>query len=277
MMTRKRPHKNSKRLPAKAEAFAQQFAKSGNITASFQWAYQPGAELSARHAANGKRLLRVPKVAARVEEIRVERNRLAAVDVAAVIEVWKSLIVSDPEELSRHRVGACRHCWGRDHLYMWRKHEYVTAMKDAQWEIETDPGKNTRLPDIGGGLGYDHTRKPHPDCPECHGEGVGRVVPIDTRNLSPAARLLFGGIKRTKYGPEIIVGDRMKALDALTRILGAYKDERSSPTQNLFQMVQFVEANVTNPQEAAHIYEQMVRGMSVNPPNGNQQLLTGPS
>jgi hypothetical protein len=39
-----------------------------------------------------------------------------------------------------------------------------------------------------GGPGWDPRRAPHPDCPECFGEGVERVHVNDTRQLSRARR-----------------------------------------------------------------------------------------
>jgi phage terminase small subunit len=63
-------------------------------------------------------------------------------------------------------------------------------------------------------------------CPQCEGEGVARIVPQDTRKLSPIGRLLYQGVKRTKDGIEIKIADKDKAREQANRIIGAFVDRK---------------------------------------------------
>lgn len=79
------------------------------------------------------------------------------------------------------------------------------------------------MPQLRGGLGYRPTREPNPKCPECGGEGNGRIHVADTRNLSPAARMLYAGVKSGKDGLEVRMHDQSKALENVARHLGMAK------------------------------------------------------
>ena len=48
------------------------------------------------------------------------------------------------------------------------------------------------------------------------------MVLKDTRDLSPAARLLYCGAKQTKFGVEIQMHNQLDVLDKLCRHLGIY-------------------------------------------------------
>ncbi len=62
---------------------------------------------------------------------------------------------------------ACRHCWGKDHLYQWREYEYNKALNAAL-------AGSGAVPEFLGGFGYTKTREPNLDCPECNGDGLPR-------------------------------------------------------------------------------------------------------
>jgi phage terminase small subunit len=64
-----------------------------------------------------------------------------------------------------------------------------------------------------------------PNCPECHGDGVGHNVAADTRTLSPQARMLYAGVKQTKDGLEIKMHDQQKALENAARHLGMFTEK----------------------------------------------------
>ncbi len=60
-----------------------------------------------------------------------------------------------------------------------------------------DSGKPA--PDGMGGFGFDPKAEPHPDCPECGGEGMEDVHVADTRKLRGPAKVLYAGAKRNKH------------------------------------------------------------------------------
>ena len=103
--------------------------------------------------------------------------------------------------------------------------EYIDAV--AQAEAREEP-----LPDPGGGFGYMRTAKPHPDCPDCEGVGVEDSAPQRyARTLSPAAVMIYDGVKETRNGVEVKTKDAMKAWDNVGKILGAFltRQEISGP------------------------------------------------
>ena len=74
--------------------------------------------------------------------------------------------------------------------------------------------------------------EPHPECPDCGGDGVSRPVIKDTRRLSPQGRALFAGAKQGKHGIEIQMHSKLDALEKLAKHFGLYaKDnhQRSDP------------------------------------------------
>ncbi len=99
--------------------------------------------------------------------------------------------------------------------------------------------EDSRIPDDAGGHGYRLTDPPNAACPECSGMGIEVTRMADTRNLSPAARLLFDGVKETKQGIEIKMQDRAKALENIAKHFGMFAGkvapEETSPLDRLVQ------------------------------------------
>ena len=132
---------------------------------------------------------------------------------------------SDARELTEWNIGACRYCYGDNFRYQRTPAEFERDMSkhirdctDKQSGYCSDPLGLTF--DVQGGVGFSPKREPHPDCPECHGDGVGYERFNDTRNLSPGAARLFDGVKVTKDGIEIKVRSRDKALAMVGQTLG---------------------------------------------------------
>lgn len=176
------------------------------------------AKYSAKTAAQqAYDLLRKPEIDIRIQELRQERSKRLQMTADDVLRHWRDIAMADPNELVQHRQGACRYCWGVDHEYQWKTHrEYRAACGEDELAQEFDPP---------GGFGYRLSDPPNPECPECSGIGNTYVVPMDTRNLSPQARLLFAGVKQTKDGLEIKLRDQDKALENVARANGMFKDK----------------------------------------------------
>lgn len=135
----------------------------------------------------------------------------------------KQLFTADPRGLVEYKRGCCRHCWGINHAYQWTEAELMEAQSKA-----IDAGKPA--PDDYGGTGYSRNRKPHPDCPECGGEGYGRVSIRDSREIDGDSLVLLAGYKRTKDGEEVVMHSQQKAGETLGKIMG-WLDDR--PTVNV--------------------------------------------
>lgn len=94
-----------------------------------------------------------------------------------------------------------------------------------------------------GGPGYDPSRPPNPECPECWGDGKGRVVIHDTRNLEDGEAAFYAGVKVTKDGVHVLTEDRATYLQMVGRHLGMWNDKigvevTENPLMALIQQIQ---------------------------------------
>lgn len=257
-------------LTPKREAFAQHYATSVNAAEAYRHAFnvKPSSKPEGV-AASARALMAVPEVAARIEELRAIASAAAAATrdpetgvgtLTWALDRLTSMATADPRELIGLRVGACRHCWGEAHAYHWRMREYVEAVREAERLRLSNPA--WPLPDASGGLDFNATRAPHPECPECHGEGLERVVPRDTNKLSEQALLLYGGVKRKRDGSiEIVMADRTKALEMAVRMLGGFHDNVKVGGA-IGALVKIIDPAMSA-EDAAKAYRDMCAGIAV--------------
>ena len=199
----------SGKLTLKQRLFVLEYMKDGNAT---QAAIRAG--YSAKTAEDiGRQLLRKTPVASAIDAERVKVEAKLEMTRDEFLTRWRQMFVADPRDLVEYRRGNCRHCWGVNHAYQWTEAELFEAQKKA-----IEDGK--RAPDESGGIGYVRSRPPHPDCPECGGEGYGRVIIRDSSDLSPEAVTLLAGYKRTKDGEEVVMHSQQKAGETLGKIMG---------------------------------------------------------
>lgn len=251
-------------LTAKQEAFCKAYVTDRNGVRAYRAAYhvRPDTkDATCQRAATT--LLRDPRITARIDELANEAAREpggAVYDAAWCLRQWASIAQADPRELIGLRVGCCRFCWGAGYKYQWREREYCEALDAAERAARKDP--DTPLPDPSGGLDFNTTRDPNPACPECHGEGLERVVPRDTSKLSPGALLLYGGVKAKRDGYEIVIADRTAALANVTRMAGGFKDNVRLDG-SLETMSRIVKLEATDPKEAARMYQELMASPGV--------------
>lgn len=169
-------------------------------------------------------LLKLSKIRNFIAKKQRRNAEAAEVDGALVISEIAQLALADPSDLMRVEVDCCRYCHGIEHRRMWTPGEYTRDLSKAFAD-----GKPA--PDVAGGIGYDPRKEPHPECPECFGRGVDRVVITPSKKLSRGARRLMAAVKQTKDGIEIKVHDQLAALIALGRVTGSFVDrsEHSGP------------------------------------------------
>ena len=161
-------------------------------------------------------------LAARIREM-FKRSEEAA---DKILQTYMMLAYGDVNELVEFRRDSCRFCHGKDHRYQSTPAEYEAAKKKHEAACNTARARRTPEPqfDEAGGVGYDPRREPHPDCPECHGRGVGQPYFHDTRHLSPAALALYEGVEITKDGIKVKIASRQDAREKLAKILKIYED-----------------------------------------------------
>lgn len=221
-------------LTDKQEIFVREYMVDWNAT---QAAIRAGYSVKSAPEISGQ-LLRKTHVRQAIETLASARARRLGIDAEELMRLWSSIVMTDANELSQFRRVCCPHCWGNEHQRQYtpeglaearRKHERERArmLKDSGGEV--DIGEFPEYEDPW----YDKRKEPHPDCPECFGEGRGETFFNDTRKLSPGARLLYGGVKEGRDGLEFIVMSKEKAMDNLARALGLFKEKDADVTINM--------------------------------------------
>ncbi|CAH5000160.1 terminase small subunit [Klebsiella oxytoca] len=210
---------DSKRSP-KVKRFIAEYLKDNNATAA--------AERAGYSDPNyGRQLLTNPNVAqaiAQQQKASIVRTLGSADEVLE--KMWR-LATFDANQISQHRRGCCRHCWGFGHQYQWRD-----AVEYEEKRLEALERKRREPVDVGG-YGYNHTLDPNPDCPRCNGEGVSRVVLQDSTKLDDAAALAYSGVKVGKAGIEITSISRERMFEAVAKRLGLADAENAQRIQQV--------------------------------------------
>lgn len=148
-----------------------------------------------------------------------------------VIQRIYGAAMADPRELVEYVYKCCRCCHGKGFRYQMTPRELeARKARHAELVAEAKAAKR-KAPELDelGGLGFDTNLDPHPDCPECNGNGIGQLVLKDTRHLSPGALALYGGVKETKDGLEMKIHDARPYLEMLGRIFNMNIEPAAPP------------------------------------------------
>lgn len=173
----------------------------------------------------GYKVIKRPNVQAAIEQAVAFRSARTARRIDQVVYRWAMIAEADVNELVSARVFNCRFCWGDDGRYQYTPEEWRRARQKHYFaQLKKNP-KERREFDDEGGYGFQVDRAPNPECTECRGLGVLRVVPKDTENLSPQARLIYDGVKVSKDGTiEYKVRSRDHAEAMLAKHLGMFRE-----------------------------------------------------
>lgn len=208
------------KLSPKVKRFIAEYLKDNNATAA--------AERAGYSDPNyGRQLLTNPNVAqaiAQQQKASIVRTLGSADEVLE--QMWQ-LATFDANQISQHRRGSCRYCWGFGHQYQWRD-----AVEYEEKQLEALERKRREPVDVGG-YGYNHTLDPNPECPRCNGEGVSRVVLQDSTKLEDAAALAYSGVKVGKAGIEITSISRERMFEAVAKRLGLADSENAQRMQRV--------------------------------------------
>lgn len=220
-------------LTDKQEAFVREYLVDWNGTkAAIRAGY------SAKSAAMlVSQLLRHPKIRAGIEALASARARRLGIDADELLKMWAAIVSFDSNEIAEHRRVCCPYCWGENHQKQYTPAGLERAMEQHNRERDRRLARDAS-DDIGefqeyADTWYDKRKEPHPDCPECFGEGRSEVFLHDTRKLSPVAKMIYAGVKEGKDGIEILAMSKEKAADNLARALGLFKDKESEVTVNM--------------------------------------------
>ena len=213
-------------LTAIEERFAQEYLIDLNATQAYLRA-RPGIKHSTADT-EGPKLLGIPRVAARIGELKAVRSEKTGITAQRVLqELWR-IATADPRELVEHIVGCCRHCHGEGFKFQRTLGEFN---KDREaWQ---EKGNAPADFDEKGGIGFDPRKAPNPECPECFGKGRGRTFLGDTRKLSAAGVALYAGVKETKEGFEVKMHSKLDALEKVAKHIGLYEKDNQQKTDPL--------------------------------------------
>ncbi|MGC1550523.1 MAG: terminase small subunit [Rhodanobacter sp.] len=213
-----------KRAVSRVDVFVNEYLIDLNgHQAAIRAGYSPKA---ARQTAS--ELLALPDVRAKVQAAMDERAARTGISADAVLERFWTIATADARELTELHVGCCRFCWGKRSHYQWKPSELREAKAEYKRQHEAcgDEAARKRLVPVDdvGGVGFNPVADPNPKCPECFGHGVERPIAKDTRDLSPAARMLYAGIKTTQHGLEVKTHSQADALLNIGKHLGLFRD-----------------------------------------------------
>lgn len=185
---------------------------------------------------NAARLTAKDSIQAATAHVRAKVAERIGYSAQEALEFVANVLRADPRELVEYRRGCCRFCHGDHFLYQRTKGEMARdrAKHGTQVERRMERNKDYEAPgfDEQGGEGFDLRLDPHPECPSCGGDGVGRVVIKDTRNLSRQAAALYVSVKESKDGIEVKVIDKVAMVEKMFRYHGLYEaDNKQSAAQ----------------------------------------------
>jgi len=225
------PETGEKGLTPAQERFAALLATGESQSAAYRAAFPHSRAWKPQTVhARASELAATGKVQGRVSELRAKAAAEHQVEVSDVLRHYLLRLRADPRELVEYRVSACRYCHGKGGRYQFTNGELELAREkhEAKREKATaagldDPGDF----DAKGGDGYSRLSKPKPDCPECAGDGVGRVVIKDTAGLSESALAIYAGMKEGKDGVEVKLASRDDALLQIARYVGFFEADHA--------------------------------------------------
>lgn len=171
------------------------------------------------HTANQQayRLLLRDDIQEAIAQASEERKKRLNIDADKVLSMYWTIATADINELVQLRRNNCRYCFGDNNEYQWTVAEYENACAKAVNNGDPEPV-------CAGGVGFNVNGTPNELCPECKGNGVEEVFIADTRNLSGEASLLYEGVKKGKFGTEIMIADRARARESVAKHLGMFKE-----------------------------------------------------
>lgn len=213
--------KTPKKLTPKEELFVAEYLISLNASDAYRKAGYKGKNADVI----GPRMLGKVGIAAAIAEGKAKRSEQLEINANWVLTRLANIVDADPNEMTKVVVGCCRYCHGVDHAYQWRTEDEFEAAKEEYWELSDDLRAKGKEPKLSGGFGFDSKRAPHPNCPQCDGDGRPKVLLGDTTKLSEQGRTLYAGVKQSKSGVEVKFQDKMKAIEMIARHIDFYGKE----------------------------------------------------
>jgi phage terminase small subunit len=221
-------------LTARQQTFARLYVETGVAVDAYMAAYLTNSSRASARV-DAYRLLRNPKVAARVRELQDAAASRSLRSTAALIAELEEMVDADPNELCSLTVGACRYCHSTPPgSYHWRDEREMAKAVDA-WLASISSPLPLPAPDTTGSMGYRADCDPNPECRTCNGQGVPRVVFTSTADVSRGARRLLRGIELFPDGQvkRLLLHDQTQLRVELHRLRGLHVDRSVSINANV--------------------------------------------
>lgn len=241
---RKTPRKpaaaKTQSITPKAERFIEEYLIDLNGAQAYVRSH-PGVKITTARVESA-RLLANPLVQERIAAARKKTSDRLEMTRETLLEQLSNIVLADPRELMEYVVTCCRCCHGIGFAYQWvDEAEFKASVAKAKAEHREKLAAlkgGEKLPtfveptDVGG-YGFEAAANPHPHCPHCRGEGYGRAVFKDTRNLSGPGAALFAGVKETKDGIQILTHSKLDAIEKVAKHLGFYQEDNKQKAGTL--------------------------------------------
>ncbi len=224
-------------LTEKQQRFVDEYLVDLNATqAAIRAGYSAGTaqEQSSRLLSN----VMVQRAISDARQAQQERTQITA---DRVISELGLIAFADARELAEVKTGCCRCCWGEGFKFQRTVGEYNHDRE--QW---LNKGKELADFEDQGGIGFNPLKLPHPECPNCGGDGDARVVLKDTRTLSQQAAALYAGAKVTKHGIEVQMHSKMDAIEKLAKHLGVYEKDNQQKADPLAALLARIASGNSN-------------------------------
>lgn len=221
-------------LTPRQETFARLYVETGVAVDAYQAAYLTNSSRASARV-DAYRLLRNPKVAARVRVLQDAAAGRSLRSTAALIAELEEMVDADPNEVCSLTVGACRYCWSDPPgSYHWRDAAELARAADA-WLASLSTPKPLPAPDTKGSMGYRADREPNPDCSTCNGQGIPRVMFNSSADVSRGARRLLRGIELFPDGSvkRVLLHDQTQLRIELHKLRGLHVDRSVSLNANI--------------------------------------------
>lgn len=244
------------------DLFALEYLACGNQREAYKKAFEQFSWFDkSKITQHSNRIMKNEVIRARMAMLSKQATRSKLLDAKTVLLRVAMIAFADATEIVRVRRVNCRYCWGTNHGYQATQAEYDAACV-RKFEEAKREGVEYIDPDLPkGGLGFMAKRAPHPDCPECGGEGYAETFIEDFANLSEDAKALISSVEQTKYGIKVHMHNQVDAIKTLANALGLTQPDIALQVVNAIIGAntdsKHVEIDITDESKALDAYQEM--------------------
>lgn len=246
------------------EKFCVNFIVSGDEVQAYKETFQKKSGYVARTAKRDAAAFKKTHqryISERLALLSREALRAKRLDAKAVLERIAQIAFADVTEVAKVRRVNCRYCWGPRFRYQMTPAEYDGQCADAFIEAQIKKTDYVAPEKPPGGLNFVISRPPHPDCPECAGEGVAELFVQDFSKVSEDVKPLIAGVEHTRYGIKVSFHSQTSALETLAKSFGLLQPDivnvivqQMAPKEEKFVF------DASNQEQAAETYKRLING-----------------